>query len=261
MANELENKELIDKLPKEGVHCYPASPSKITTNRVLSALLFIIGLFLVFVGLLKVTDNIVKIALLVVGGLSCIISILVFAQSFLIAKFRVAVDYNEKNVVLRYRYSKISIPFENFDGRDGTPDQAEALIDKNFKKGTTFYLVLDDVFEDACYQTSSSDLESVDDFKQLREECFAIAEAYGARNSKDKVKFYYEKDVEKDSGSTDLDALIEETKAEKKADEEAEIAKRAEEQAAREAEEAAAKAAEEAAQAEGEAEADKADEE
>ena len=190
--------------------------------------------------MLKVSDNIIKIALLVVGGLSTIISILVFAQSFLIAKFRVAVDYNEKNVVLRYRYSKIAIPFENFDGRDGTPDQAEALIDKNFKKDATFYLVLDDVFEDACYQTSSSDLESVDDFKQLREECFAIAEAYGARNSKDKVKFYYEKElVADDTGSTDLDALVEEAKAEKKADEEAEAQKRAEEQAAREAEEAA----------------------
>ena len=249
MANELENKELIDKLPKEGVHCYPANPSKITTNRVVSVIFFVIGLFLFFIGLLKIDDTnmIVKIALLVVGGLSCIISLLVFAQSFLIAKFRVAVDYNEKNVVLRYRYSKIAIPFENFDGRDGTPDQAEAIIDKNFKKGTTFYLVLDDVFEDACYQTSSSDLESVDDFKQLREECFAIAEAYGARNSKDKVKFYYEKDnVEKDTGSTEIDALIEETKAEKKADEEAEAAKRAEEQAAREAEEAAAKASAEA---------------
>lgn len=247
MANELENKELIDKLPKEGVHCYPANPSKITTNRVVSVLFFVVGLFLVFIGLLKVSDNIIKIALLAVGGLSCIISLLVFAQSFLIAKFRVAVDYNEKNVVLRYRYSKIAIPFENFDGRDGTPDQAEAIIDKNFKKGTTFYLVLDDVFEDACYQTSSSDLESVEDFKQLREECFAIAEAYGARNSKDKVKFYYEKDnVEKDTGSTDLDALVEEAKAEQKADEEAEAAKRAEEQAAREAEEAAAKAAAEA---------------
>ena len=216
-------------------------------------------MFLVFIGLLKFNDNYIpKIAFLVVGGLSCIISILVFAQSFLIAKFRVAVDYNEKNIVLRYRYSKIAIPFENFDGRDGTPDQAEAIIDKNFKKGATFYLVLDDVFEDACYQTSSSDLESVDDFKQLREECFAIAEAYGARNSKDKVKFYYEKDVEKDTGSTEIDALIEETKAEKKADEEAEAAKRAEEQAAREAEEAAAKAAEEAAAAE--ADADKDDE-
>jgi len=240
MPTELENKELIEKLPKEGVHCYPANPSKITRNRVLSVIFFILGGFLVLIGLLKVSDNIIKIALLVVGGLSTIISILVFAQSFLIAKFRVAVDYNEKNVVLRYRYSKIAIPFENFDGRDGTPDQAEALIDKNFKKDATFYLVLDDVFEDACYQTSSSDLESVDDFKQLREECFAIAEAYGARNSKDKVKFYYEKElVADDTGSTDLDALVEEAKAEKKADEEAEAQKRAEEQAAREAEEAA----------------------
>ena len=240
MPTELENKELIERLPKEGVHCYPANPSKITRNRVLSVIFFILGVFLVLIGLLKVSDNIIKIALLVVGGLSTIISILVFAQSFLIAKFRVAVDYNEKNVVLRYRYSKIAIPFENFDGRDGTPDQAEALIDKNFKKDATFYLVLDDVFEDACYQTSSSDLESVDDFKQLREECFAIAEAYGARNSKDKVKFYYEKElVADDTGSTDLDALVEEAKAEKKADEEAEAQKRAEEQAAREAEEAA----------------------
>ena len=240
MPTELENKELIEKLPKEGVHCYPANPSKITRNRVLSVIFFILGVFLVLIGLLKVSDNIIKIALLVVGGLSTIISILVFAQSFLIAKFRVAVDYNEKNVVLRYRYSKIAIPFENFDGRDGTPDQAEALIDKNFKKDTTFYLVLDDVFEDACYQTSSSDLESVDDFKQLREECFAIAEAYGARNSKDKVKFYYEKDLDpNDTGSTDLDALVEEAKAEQKADEEAAAQKRAEEQAAAEAAEAA----------------------
>jgi hypothetical protein len=245
MDLELGNKELIEKLPKEGVHCYPANASKITRNRIVSVIFCVLGVFLVLVGLLKVSDNMLKIGLLVVGGLSAVISILVFAQSFLIAKFRVAVDYNEKNVVLRYRYSKIAIPFENFDGRDGTPDQAEALIDKNFKKDTTFYLVLDDVFEDACYQTSSSDLESVDDFKQLREECFAIAEAYGARNSKDKVKFYYEKD-EADVGSTEIDAIIEETKAEKKAEEEAEALKRAEEQAAREAEEAAAKEAEEA---------------
>ena len=261
MPNELENKELIEKLPKEGVHCYPANPSKISRNRVVSAIFFIVGLFLLFYGLLKVSDNfIVKIALLVVGGLSCIISVLVFAQSFLIAKFRVAVDYNEKSVVLRYRYSKISIPFENFDGRDGTPDQAEAIIDKNFKKDTTLYLVLDDVFEDACYQTSSSDLESLDDFKQLREDCFAIAEAYGARNSKDKVKFYYEKDLEKnDTGSTDLDALIEETKAEKKADEAAEAARRAEEQVAREAAEAAEKAAEEASEEADASESDKED--
>ena len=244
MTNELENKELIEKLPKDGVHCYPANASKIARNRIVSVIFFVIGVFLVLVGLLKVSDNIIKIGLLVVGGLSALISILVFAQSFLIAKFRVAVDYNEKSVVLRYHYSKIAIPFENFDGRDGSPDQVEELINKNFKKDTTYYLVLDDVFEDACYQTSSTDLESVDDFKQLRDECFAIAEAYGARNSKDKVKFYYEKG-DSDTGSTEIDAVIEETKAEKKAEEEAEAKKR-EEQAAREAEEAAAKEAEEA---------------
>ena len=255
MTNELENKELIEKLPKEGVHCYPASASKIARNRIVSVIFFVIGVFLVLVGLLKVSDNIIKIGLLVVGGLSALISILVFAQTFLIAKFRVAVDYNEKSVVLRYRYSKIVIPFENFDGRDGSPDQAEELINKNFKKDTTYYLVLDDVFEDACYQTSSSDLESVDDFKQLRDECFAIAEAYGARNSKDKVKFYYEKG-ESDTGSTEIDAVIEETRAEKKADEEAEAKKREEEQAAREAEEAAKETEESSEEAEAEEKSD-----
>ena len=226
MTNELENKELIEKLPKDGVHCYPANASKIARNRIVSVIFFVIGVFLVLVGLLKVSDNIIKIGLLVVGGLSALISILVFAQSFLIAKFRVAVDYNEKSVVLRYRYSKIAIPFENFDGRDGSPDQAEELINKNFKKDTTYYLV-------------------VDDFKQLRDECFAIAEAYGARNSKDKVKFYYEKGETSDTGSTEIDAVIEETRAEKKAEEEAEAKKREEEQAAREAEEAAKEASEE----------------
>ena len=68
MPTELENKELIEKLPKEGVHCYPANPSKITRNRVLSVIFFILSVFLVLIGLLKVSDNIIKIALLVVGG-------------------------------------------------------------------------------------------------------------------------------------------------------------------------------------------------
>jgi hypothetical protein len=129
---------------------------------------------------------------------------------------------------------------DHHDGVRALAAEAGHVLDDGFGVHVVeLDLVLDDVFEDACYQTSSSDLESVDDFKQLREECFAIAEAYGARNSKDKVKFYYEKDNEgKDTGSTDLDALVEEAKAEQKADEEAEAKRRAEEQAAREAEEA-----------------------
>jgi hypothetical protein len=147
-----------------------------------------------------------------------IVSILVFCQTFLVAKYRVAVDYNEKAVVLRYRYSTISIPFENFDGRVGKPDEAQALIDKNFNKGVNEYLVLDDVFQDACYQTSMTDLESAEDFRKLRGDCFAIADAYGARNSKDKVKFYYEKDKDdrEDADEDEIEKLIEEAKAERK---------------------------------------------
>ena len=241
MASGFEDQAKISALPQEGVHCFPANAKQINSRRVITAILFVLFAMAAIYGFMKMGMLII---LACVGVLGAIISVLVFAQTFLIAKYRVAVDYNEKNVVLRYRYSKIAIPFENFDGRDGSPDQAEELINKNFKKDTTYYLVLDDVFEDACYQTSSTDLESVDDFKQLRDECFAIAEAYGARNSKDKVKFYYEKGETSDTGSTEIDAVIEETRAEKKAEEEAEAKKREEEQAAREAEEAAKEAEE-----------------
>ena len=162
--------------------------------------------------------------MMILGGIGVLLAIcfvLVFCQTFLVAKFRVAVDYNEKNIVLRYRYSKILIPFENFDARDGAPDQAEAMIDKNFNKEGNAYLVLDDVFEDACYQTSIADLESKEDFEKLKEDCFAIAEAYGARNSKDKVKFYYEKDDEEASEPvSDIDKIIEEAREEGKASKE-----------------------------------------
>ena len=181
-----QNKELIAKLPKEGVHCYAGNPGKIMRNRIVSIIFFLLSGALAAFGFINAKNGVIMLALGGAGILLAICFILVFCQTFLVAKFRVAVDYNEKNIVLRYRYSKILIPFENFDARDGAPDQAEAIIDKNFKKEGNAYLVLDDVFEDACYQTSSTDLESVDDFKQLRDECFAIAEAYGARNSKDK---------------------------------------------------------------------------
>ena len=154
----------------------------------------------------------------ILGGLGVVLAlcfVLVFCQTFLVAKFRVAVDYNNKNIVLRYRYSKILIPFENFDARDGVPDQAEAMIDKNFNKGGNAYLVLDDVFEDACYQTSIADLESKEDFEKLKADCVAIAEAYGARNSKDKVKFYYEKDNDNsETDEADIDKIIEEARSE-----------------------------------------------
>ena len=218
-TEEFGNKELIEKLPKEGVHCYAGNPGKINRNRIVSLIMFVLRAALAVFGFAKAGNGMVMLILGGIGVLLAICFVLVFCQTFLVAKFRVAVDYNEKNIVLRYRYSKILIPFENFDARDGAPDQAEAMIDKNFNKEGNAYLVLDDVFEDACYQTSIADLESKEDFEKLKEDCFAIAEAYGARNSKDKVKFYYEKDDEKgSSGDADMDALIEEARNEQKAE-------------------------------------------
>ena len=215
-----ENKELIEKLPKEGVHCYAGNPGKITRNRVVGLILFLLSAALAVFGFMNASFGM---PMLLLGGLGVILAIcfiLVFCQTFLVAKFRVAVDYNNKNVVLRYRYSKILIPFENFDARDGSPDQAEAMIDKNFNKNGNSYLILDDVFEDACYQTSIADLESKEDFEKLKADCVAIADAYGARNSKDKVKFYYEKDNDDEKGSSgdaDMDAIIAEARNEQKA--------------------------------------------
>ena len=209
-----QNKELIAKLPKDGVHCYAGNPGKITRNRVVSLVMFALSAALAVFGFINAKNGVVMIALGGVGIVLALCFVLVFCQTFLVAKFRVAVDYNNKNIVLRYRYSKIEIPFENFDARDGAPDQAEALIDKNFKKGGNAYLVLDDVFEDACYQTSIADLESKEDFEKLKADCFAIADAYGARNSKDKVKFYYEKNVDdkEDAEEADIDKIIEEAR-------------------------------------------------
>ena len=214
-----QNKELIAKLPQEGVHCYAGNPGKIMRNRVVSLIMFALSVALAVVGIINRANGMLMLILAGLGVLLAVCFILVFCQTFLVAQFRVAVDYNNKNIVLRYRYSKILIPFENFDARDGSPDQAEAMIDKNFNKEGNSYLVLDDVFQDACYQTSIADLESKEDFEKLKADCFAIADAYGARNSKDKVKFYYEKDDEKgSSGDADMDALIEEARNEQKAD-------------------------------------------
>lgn len=217
METEFGDAAKIAKLPQEGVHCYPGSKNKISRNRILSAIFFVAFLAGAVLFILKASGNFVFIALGVVCAILAVCMVLVFCQTFLVAKYRVAVDYNDKEVVLRYRYSQIKIPFENFDARQGKPDEAEALIDKNFNKGGNEYLVLDDVFQDACYQTSAVDLESREDFNKLKEDCFAIADAYGARNSKDKVKFYYEKDKDErtDIGDEDIDKIIEEAQGEK----------------------------------------------
>jgi hypothetical protein len=248
MSTGFENQELIAKLPQSGVHCYPASGSKIMRNRIVSAIVFLasagLGGFLLTQGsALYITPYLFAGLLFIVA----VIMILVFCQTFLSAKYRVAVDYNEKKIFLRYRYSKIAIPFENFDGRKGTPDKAERMLD-NASGSANEYLILDDVFEDACFQTSAKDLASREDFEQLKADCFAIAEAYGARNSEDKVKFYYEKDDKKADPNLDDQAVndvIEAAMNEGK-DKVEEVKETVEEKVEETVEKAAEKAAEEA---------------
>lgn len=186
MATGLENEAKVNALPQEGVHCYAANAKQIISRRIITTILFA-GFTALGVFFLMAANKSIPLAIFAFVG--SLITLLVFVQTFLIAKYRVAVDYNEKRVVLRYRYSVIGIPFENFDARDGNADKVEELLGNiNKSKSSVRYLVLDDVFEEACFQTSTNDLASVEDFDQLREDCLAVAEAYGARNSEDAIK-------------------------------------------------------------------------
>lgn len=202
MGTGFENNDLIAKLPKEGVHCFPANESQIRTRRIVTVILMIAFIALAVVFLVIANKNYIVAA---IGGLGCLISLLVFIQTFLIAKFRVAVDYNEKKLVLRYRFSLIDIPFDSFDAREGEPDKAEEMLNNAVNKGSvTQYLVLDNVFDEACYQTSSKDLASKEDFAKLMSEALAIADAYGARNAEGAIKPNTDGRGKKDIGPTDL---------------------------------------------------------
>lgn|GEM_PF-398791 len=215
MASGHENQEKINALPKEGVHCFAASGKQILIRRIISLIL----LLALAAGAVYCFMNMG--ALLPAGCVACvfaIIALLVFIQTFLIAKYRVAIDYNEKQVVLRFRYSNIKIPFESFDARDGQPDKAEALVDNSMGGDKAQYLVLDDVFADACFQTSTRDLASKEDFLKLREEAIAIADAYGARESEDKVRFWNESEKTADVDEDEIDAIVDEAMGEAEAE-------------------------------------------
>lgn len=185
--NSYQDEAKIAKLPKEGVHCFPANAKQISTRRIVTVILTLIFLGLALYFFLKKNPSL---PLSGISAVVAVISALVFIQTFLIATYRVAVDYNNKEVVLRYKFSKIAIPFENFDARDGEPDKAEELINNSNLGGSekTYYLVLDNVFDEACFQTSTKDLASREDFFKLKEEAFAIADAYGARNDENAIK-------------------------------------------------------------------------
>ena len=160
----------VAQLPKDGVHCFAANSKQINVRRVITIPLMVITLVLGIFFLLGKYQSV--------------------PLSFLIAKYRIAVDYNEKKIILRYRYSLITIPFETFDAREGEPDRAEALLENSQLGGNekVYYLVLDNVLDDACYQTTTKDLATKEDFFKLKAEVFAIAEAYGARNLENAIR-------------------------------------------------------------------------
>ncbi|MBN1774995.1 MAG: hypothetical protein JW817_00865 [Clostridiales bacterium] len=175
-----DEKDNAESLPKGTVHCFPANPKQILIRRVATV---VIILLCVAGAIYSLTSNPANYYLLFLSGLAFIVSALVFIQTFLIAGFRVAVDYEQNEVVLRYMFRKLKIPFEEFDSRDGEPDRAQKAIGKlnADKGGQRMYLILDNVHDDACYQTSSYDLASVSDFLKLKEEADQIARAYKAR--------------------------------------------------------------------------------
>ena len=204
MGTGFENNDLIAKLPKEGVHCFPANESQIKNRRIITVILMVVFIALAAVFCLVLANK--QYILGAVCGVGFLISLLVFIQSFMIEKFRVAIDYNEKKLVLRYKFSLIDIPFDSFDAREGEPDKAEEMLNNAVNKGSvTQYLILDNVFDEACYQTSSKDLASAEDFNQLKEEALAIADAYGARNSEDAIKPNTDGRGKKDIEASDLD--------------------------------------------------------
>ena len=96
--NNYQDKAKIAKLPKDGVHCFPANAKQISTRRIVTAILAVVFLGLSLYFFLKKSPS------LPLGGISAvvvIISALVFIQTFLIAKYRVAIDYNNKKIVLK----------------------------------------------------------------------------------------------------------------------------------------------------------------
>ena len=167
-----------DMLPKDTVHCYPAGKSLIDRRRLISCITGAAFLAALVFFLLPDSRSILAAVLSAVGLIICL---LVFAQSFLIAGFRVAIDYGKQEVVLRYQFQKIRIPFEDFDTREGKPDDTAAQLSRVFLRATKVaprYLILDNVRASACYQTTSNDLASSEDFDQLKADAENIRDVF-----------------------------------------------------------------------------------
>ena len=248
--SEVEEKNLeisqeeLDKLPKDTVHCFPASKKQIVKRRIIT--LIIAALDAAAAGYLLAGNTDPGPLLWCVFGAIMLLCIVVFIHTFVIAKYRVAMDYQKNEVALRYMFNKITIPFDSFDARDGAADRATQML-QNSTLGANMtkvsYLILDNVYEEVCYQTSSKDLASKEDFDLLAEEAKLVSSVYKAKEKYDALNTD-EEETKTESVSVDesvdlvKDALAEEKKekAEKAAAQVAEAMKAEEELEAEKAE-------------------------
>ena len=147
---------------------------------------FVLGLVFLLATVYFLVPANLSIVLAGFAGVDAVICIFIFIQTFLIASYRVALDYEDNQVVLRYMFQKIHIPFVDFDTKEGQPDRAEAQLSRIFlrpRKAAVRYLILDNVRESACYQTTSKDLAGEEDFNQLKQEAENIRDVFRGRPS------------------------------------------------------------------------------
>ncbi|MBO7450112.1 MAG: hypothetical protein J6Y58_10090 [Clostridiales bacterium] len=245
--SEVEEKNLeisqeeLDKLPKDTVHCFPASKKQIIKRRIIT--LIIAALDAAAAGYLLAGNTDPGPLLWCVFGVIMLLCVLVFIHTFVIAKYRVAMDYQKNEVALRYRFSRITIPFDSLDARDGAADRATQLL-QNSTLGANMekvdYLILDNVYDEvACYQTSSKDLATKEDFDMLAKEAKLVSSVYKAKEKYDALNID-EDDTKKESEDNSVDLVKEAIKEDK-----AEKAEKAAEEAAEALKEAAEEAKEE----------------
>lgn len=179
-------------LPADVVHCFPASGQIIARRRVMSVLFGIAFLIGTVFFLLPDSRSFFLAFFTAAGMVGCF---LVLIQSFLISSYRVAVDYVNREIVLRYQFQRIHIPFADFDTREGKPDRAEAILTTSplgRGKPAVRYLILDDVRASACYQTTTKDLSGIEDFERLKSEAEKIRDV--CRGKPEEKKTHGEED-------------------------------------------------------------------
>ena len=243
--SEVEEKNLeisqeeLDKLPKDTVHCFPASKKQILKRRIIT--LVVAAIDAALVGYLLAGETDPGPLLWIVFGAIMLLCVVVFIHTFVIAKYRVAMDYQKNEVALRYMFNKITIPFDSFDAREGAADRATQLL-QNSTLGANMekvdYLILDNVYEEVCYQTSSKDLATKEDFDLLSKEAKLVSSVYKAKEKYDALNTDEDDSSKKDESKDDSVDLVKaalkeekQEKAEKAAEEAAEALKDAAEEA------------------------------